>query len=166
MSQIRTQAMTSKNGRTIIGRILPGTDLIGGIEKICQDNDLNCGAIVAAIGSLSRGGFVYALPNKNTKMGIKYSDPTIVDGPLELLACQGMIGLTVEGDRSIHLHGLVSDPDRKVYGCHFLENANPVLVTVEILIHEHEGVRMVREQDIETGFLLFKFYEALNMMDS
>jgi len=126
--------MASKNGRTIIGRILPGTDLIGGIEKICQDNHLAYGTIVAAIGSLSRGEFVYALPDKSAKM---------------------------EGDLSIHLHGLMSDSDMKVYGCHFLENANPVLVTVEILIHEHEGVRMVREQDIETGFPLFKFYNAL-----
>ena len=161
MNQMRTQAMVSKNGRTIIGRILPGTDLIGGIEKICQDNHLAYGTIVAAIGSLSRGEFAYALPDKNTKMGVKYSDPTTVEGPLELLACQGMIGLTIEGDLSVHLHGLMSDSDMKVYGCHFLNNANPVLVTVEILIHEHEGVRMVREQDIETGFPLFKFYEAL-----
>jgi predicted DNA-binding protein with PD1-like motif len=153
--------MVSKNGRTIIGRILPGTDLIGGIEKICQDNHLAYGTIVAAIGSLSRGEFDYALPDKNAKMGVKYSDPTTVEGPLELLACQGMIGLTIEGDLSVHLHGLMSDSDMKVYGCHFLNNANPVLVTVEILIHEHEGVRMVREQDIETGFPLFKFYEAL-----
>ena len=41
-----------------------------------------------------------------------------------------------------------------------IQNGNPVLVTVEFLIHEHEGVRMVREQDMETNFPLFKFYEA------
>jgi hypothetical protein len=160
MNQIRTQAMVSKNERTIIGRILPGTDLIGGIERICQDNRVNYGTIVTAIGSLSRAGFVYALPGKSAKMGIKYSDPTTVEGPLELLACQGMIGLTPEGDLSVHLHGVMSDSNMKVYGCHFLKNANPVLVTVEFLIHEHEGIRMVREQDMETDFPLFKFYEA------
>ena len=160
MNQIRTQAMVSENKRTIIGRILPGTDLISGIEKICQDNHLAYGTIVAAIGSLSKGEFVYALPDKGAKMGIKYSDPTTVEGPLELLACQGMIGLTVEGDLSVHLHGLMSDSDMKVYGCHFQKNANPVLVTVEFLIHEHEGVRMVREQDMETDFPIFKFYRA------
>ena len=33
MNQIRTQAMVSKNERTIIGRILPGTDLIGRYRK-------------------------------------------------------------------------------------------------------------------------------------
>jgi predicted DNA-binding protein with PD1-like motif len=93
-------------------------------------------------------------------MGIKYSDPTTVNGPLELLACQGMIGPTPEGDLSVHLHGLMSDSDMKVYGCHFLKNGNPVLITVEFLIHEHDGVRMVREQDMETDFPLFKFYEA------
>jgi uncharacterized protein len=160
MNQIRTQAVFSKNKKTLVGRILPGTDLIGGIEKICQDNHLAYGTIVTAIGSLSRGEFVYALPDKSAKMGIKYSDPTTIEGPLELLACQGMIGLTAEGDLSVHLHGLMSDSNMKVYGCHFLKNGNPVLITVEILIHEHEGVRMVREQDSETDFPLFKFYKA------
>jgi predicted DNA-binding protein with PD1-like motif len=152
--------MVSKNKRTIIGRILPGTDLISGIEKICHDNHLTYGTIVTAIGSLSRGEFVYALPDNSAKMGIKYSDPTTVEGPLELLACQGMIGLTPEGDLSVHMHGLMSDSKMKVYGCHFLKNANPVLVTVEFLIHEHEGIRMVREQDMETDFPLFRFIEA------
>jgi predicted DNA-binding protein with PD1-like motif len=160
MNKMRTQTVALNKGKTIVGRILPGTDLISGIERICQDHHVNYGTIVAAIGSLSRAGFVYALPDKSAKMGIKYSDPTTVEGPLELLACQGMIGLTAEGDLSVHLHGLMSDSNMKVYGCHFLKNGNPVLITVEILIHEHEGVRMVREQDSETDFPLFKFYKA------
>lgn len=160
MNQIRTQIVALKKGKIIVGRILPGTDLISGIEKICQDNQITHGTIITAIGSLIRAEFVYAVPDKNAKIGIKYSEPTRVEGPLELLACQGTIGLTVEGHLSIHLHGLMSDPDMKVYGGHLLENVNPVLVTVEIMIHENQDVQIVREQDVETGFPVFKFYKA------
>jgi predicted DNA-binding protein with PD1-like motif len=160
MSQIRTQAVASKKGRAVVGRIFPGTDLIKGIEKVCQDNQVTSGTIVAGIGSLSRAQFVYAVPDKDAKMGIKYSEPVRVEGPLEVLACQGTIGLTAEGQLGIHLHGLMSDPDMKVYGAHFLEDGNPVLVTVEIMIHENQDVRTAREQDLETGFPVFGFYEA------
>jgi predicted DNA-binding protein with PD1-like motif len=54
----------------------------------------------------------------------------------------------------------MSDPDMKVYGGHFLEDGNPVLVTLEIMIHENQDARTVREQDVETGFPVFRFYEV------
>lgn len=160
MTQIRTQAVASKRGRAIVGRILPGTDLIKGIEKVCQDNQVTSGTIVVGIGSLVRAQFIYAVPDKGATIGMKYSEPTRVEGPLELLACQGTIGLTAEGQLGIHLHGLMSDPDMKVYGGHFLENGNPVLATLEIRIQENQDVRIVREQDVETGFPVFRFYEV------
>ena len=103
---------------------------------------------------------VYAIPDASSKIGIRYHDPVIIGGPLELLACQGVIGQTEEGTLSVHLHGLFSDATMKVYGGHFLVGGNPVLATVEILIQESSDVRMIREQDEETGFLLFKFYQS------
>lgn len=159
MNRIRTQTVALKKGKIILGRILPGTDFIKGIKKVCKDNHVMYGTIVAAIGSLNRAEFIYAAPDKNAKIGIKYSESSHIEGPLELLACQGMIGQTSDGQLSIHLHGLMSDPDMKVYGGHFLENGNPVLATLEIMIHENQGIRMIREQDDETGFPVFKFYK-------
>ena len=160
MSEIRTEAVASKKGRAIVGRILPGTDLVKGIDRICQDNQVTSGTIVAGIGSLVRAQFIYAVPDKDAPIGIKFSEPTQVEGPLEVLACQGTVGLTAEGGLGIHLHGLMSGPDMKVYGGHFLEGGNPVLATLEIRIHENQDVRIVREQDGETGFPLFRFYQV------
>jgi len=34
------------------------------------------------------------------------------------------------------------------------------LVTLEIMIHENQDARTVREQDVETGFPVFRFYEV------
>lgn len=154
----RVQTVVSEKGRRIVGRLLPGTDLIKGIEKVCHDHDMVCGAIVAVIGSLTEAKIAYAVADQTGKIGVRYSDPKQIEGPLELLACQGMIGRTVDAESSIHLHGLMSNPEMTVCGGHFLENGNPVLATAEIFIQECSDVQMVREEDEESGFPLFMFY--------
>lgn len=158
MNRIETMAEAFEGGRSIVGRLLPGTDLIRGVETICRDHGVKRGAVVSGIGSLERGEFVYAVPDRNSRFGIKYSDPVRVEGPLELISCQGMIGQTPEGRMITHLHGLLSATDMTVRGGHLLENGNPVLVTVEVMIHEIKDVRVIKEMDEETGFPLFKFY--------
>ncbi len=132
--------------------------MIEGIETICREHGVRRGAVVAAIGSLRRAQFVYAVPDEHSRIGMKYSDPVRVEGPLELVACQGMIGEMAEGGLNIHIHGLMSGPDMTIYGGHFLEKGNPVLVTVETMIHEITNIRVIKALDEETGFPLFKFY--------
>jgi len=158
METIRIQAVASEKGKRIVGRLLPGTDLISGIEAMCQQHRVTSATILSVIGSLIEARMVYAVPDASGKIGIRYHDPVTIAGPLELLACQGVVGQTEEGVPSVHLHGLVSDPAMKVVGGHFLAGGNLVLATAEILIQESSDVRMIREQDEETGFALFKFY--------
>lgn len=158
MESIRIQAVMSEAGKRVVGRLLPGTDLITGIEAMCQQHQVTSATIVSVIGSLTQAQMVYAVPDESGKIGIRYHDPVIVSGPLEILACQGGIGQSADGGLSVHLHGLISDPAMRVYGGHFLAGGNPVLATAEILIQECRDVRMIREMDDETGFPLFKFY--------
>lgn len=158
MDNLRSQTVKLADERTIVGRLMPGTDLIRGIAKICNDNHVDYGAIVTAFGSLKQASIVYAVPDQSNKIGIRYCEPTIVDGPLELLACQGMIGLTPEKRINIHLHGVMSDPHMKMYGGHFIEEGNIVLATVEIVILHTPEVHIIKELDDETQFPLFKFY--------
>ena len=158
MSDIRIQAAVSNTGKKVVARLLPGTDLLAGIREICLQTGVSSGVIVSVLGSLKQAEIVYAVPDKAGKIGIKYHDPVRINGPLELLACQGIVGKSGDGELSIHLHGLMSDPEMRVFGGHFLENVNPVLATAEILIQETADVEMIREQDEETGFPLFKFY--------
>ena len=158
MDNIRIQSVSSEKGRKIVGRLLPGTDLIKGIEAMCRRHEVACGTIASVIGTLAEAGIIYAISDESGKIGLRYCDPVRIEGPLELLACQGLVGRSVDGETSIHLHGLMSGPKMTVYGGHFIENGNPVLATAEVLIHETGDVRMVREPDEETGFTLFKFY--------
>ena len=158
MEPIRIQAVASEAGKRIVGRLLPGTDLIDGIEAMCQQHQVAGATIVSVIGSLTQAEMVYAVPDEAGKIGIRYHDPVTIRGPLEILSCQGFVGQSDQGPLSVHLHGLVSDPAMRVVGGHFLAGGNPVLATAEILIQECSDVRMIREQDEETGFPLFKFF--------
>ena len=155
------QPIESAESRIITERLLPGTELISGIKRICSDNGLVCGAIVGGIGSLETAEIICVIPDKNGKIGIKYCDPIIIDGPMELLSCQGMIGHTREGETSVHIHGIICDSNMKLYGGHFVDRCI-TLVTVEITIIEITDTDQLREFDEETGFSIFKFYSKKN----
>jgi hypothetical protein len=154
----RFASRQAKLGRVVFGRLFPGTDLMTGLLNICRGNDIKYGSIVAMIGSLAKARFIYAIPYERAKLGIKYSQPVEIDGPLEFIGGQGIIGVSDIGDTVIHLHGIVSDKSMKVYAGHFVDGGNPVLATIEVVIHELNEIKLVRGYDEETEFPLFKPY--------
>jgi uncharacterized protein len=161
MENVRIITTVSKNGRRILGRLLPSTDLIMGIKAMCRQVNLDCGIIVSVIGSLKMAEFHYAVPDESQRLGIRMQSIRI-RGPLELLSCQGVIGLTEERDLSIHLHGVVSDDEMKLYGGHFLPDSSPILGTGEIIIQESSDVQIILKQDEETGRAVHKYYSLIN----
>ena len=62
MEKSRIQAVTSQKGKRIVGRLLPGTDLITGIEVMCKQNHVTSAMILSVIGSLTEAQMVYAIP--------------------------------------------------------------------------------------------------------
>lgn len=85
----------------------------------------------------------------NNRAGAGYSEPKFLDGPLELLSGQGSIGQEEGGGLFVHLHGLLSDRDGRIYGGHLVRGENPVLITCEIMIGHAEGIQMLRTHDPE-----------------
>ena len=158
MNRENIQSTLFRRGKSIVARILPGLDLIEGIEEICRQHDICNASVVSAIGTLEYATVVYVVPEKKARIGVTYVPPRRIEGPLELLAAQGAVGRNLEKQLSVHLHGLVSLPDMSVRGGHFVKGANPVLATAEVHLLEGIGVDMQREPDFETGFELFKFY--------
>lgn len=156
---LKSKSVVSKNNRLIVGRILPEVDLIEGIKDICEKNHIRYGVVKSIIGSLKRGGVVYAIDDKKSPLGIKYSDPTYFQGPLELLCCQGIVGKDENGDFQIHLHGLMSDKHLRILGGHFISGENIILATAEVAIQTVEDAEFIRKFDIETGFPLFNFIQ-------
>lgn len=154
---IREYTKESNVKRIIVGRIPKDIDLITGIKEVCNSYGIKYGYIVSIIGSLKTGRFIYAIPSEGSKLGFKYSEPVDLEGPLELLASQGTIGLDDEtGGLSVHLHMLVSDKYMRVFGGHFIDGGNDIAATAEIVIHEIDNVELHRSFDEQTGFNLFK----------
>jgi len=139
--------------RAVLVKVLPGSDIIEGIEKACHDMDIKCGAITSCIGSLQRTSLLVAVP-LNNKVGAGYSEPRNLNGPLELISGQGTIGED-EGTAFVHIHGMVSDKDGNVYGGHLIKGENPVLITCEIMISPVDGIQMVRTYDPEVDMKVF-----------
>lgn len=142
--------------RVITGRIPPGVDLITGIKEICSEYRIKHGYISMIIGSLESLTIIYAVPDENKKINIKYSENTMLYGPLELLNAQGLIGEDENSDLSVHVHILVSDRYMRVFGGHLVEGGSKVAATAEIVIHELRETKYIRSFDEETGFNLFK----------
>lgn len=61
-------------GKVISARILMGTDIIEGIEAICQENDIESATIVSCIGSLQNSSFVYLIPDEISKINVRFSE--------------------------------------------------------------------------------------------
>ncbi|MCS7233060.1 MAG: DNA-binding protein [Synergistetes bacterium] len=156
MGEVRVVSVSSLSNRVVVGRVFPGTDLIEGILRICEDHGISSGSIDLVLGSLRKFTFVYPIRDDQNKMGVKYCDPVEIDGPIELLCGNGIVGVASSGGKALHLHAVVADRNGRVYGGHVLQG-NPVLVTVEVVIRELSDVNVIRGLDEETGFTLFSF---------
>ncbi len=152
---IRYQAVSGKLGKVVIGRLLPGTDIIEGIEKICKDHSIKSAFVSLSIGSLQKATFLLAMAQEGTKLGIVYTEPIEIPGPIEFLSGLGVVceGET-EGELETHFHATFSNEKKEVYGGHLVKGKNPTLATIDLSIIEVKGVKIGRKFDEETGFVL------------
>ncbi len=145
-SNSRYNYAAGTSGKTVVARLKPKTDLIGGLIEICNENGIRCGAIVCGLGTLDGAVVLTAAPTPGTKSGVGYSEPIIVKGMIEFICGQGII-MEKEGDLFIHFHGLFMDEGGKFYGGHFNPGGNPVLSTIDVVITEAAGVKAMRMLD-------------------
>ena len=155
MAELRTKHVCGELSRVIPLRLLPGTDLINGLKKVCEDNGVRHGAILSAIGTLRKLTIQIFVPNEKTKLGAAYDPPQTIPGPIEIMGIQGVIFETESGEVALHLHGVFCDKDGKTLGGHIVPGENPVLATLDAVIGEVAGVRMMRRYDEETDLNLF-----------
>lgn len=141
-------------GRTIVARLLPGTDLMDGIGKVCKEHRLQYGYFGSVIGSLQKATFVVAVPEKEALLGFKYCEPIELEGPIELVGGQGVVCQSEDGELMIHLHAQGSTPDQTAFGGHFSTGGNPVLATVDLVIVEVAGAKLMRRFDPVCGLAM------------
>lgn len=154
MSEIRFESAAGKTGKFIPARILPGTDLLEGIEAICAKHGIKY-AYVTCFGSFSAAGYMYLVPKADAKVKAGYGSVLQKGGPIEFLSGTGVV-CQKDGSTDIHFHGTMCDENGNVFGGHMVKGYNPTLTTVDVVIIECEGAEMFRGYDAETDLTQFQ----------
>ncbi len=146
-----------RSGDMIVGRLLPGTELVPGLVQACKRHGARYAAVVSLIGSLRGTDYFFIEPDETSPFGIRYGRPVNVPGGVEIVGCQGLIGEWDDGRPSAHLHYTLIDTAGRMYSGHVAETGNPCLVTVEFALRILEGGAVIRRFDPGLGFPIFTF---------
>lgn len=141
--EIRLREAVGEVGKAIAVRLLPGTDLVTGLIDACERHGVHSGAVVACIGSLSTATIDY-----------EGHAPVVLHGTITIYSAQGIISADPTGKVAIHLHASFGDERGNMYGGQFGPGGCPVLNTLEAVIIELPGVRLLRDRDPETGYIV------------
>lgn len=146
-------------GRIITVRLRPGTDVLLGLTEACKRYDINNGVILSAIGSLNGVQFCNPVELPETKAGYGYGETLHLTGPIELTSAAGIICHDDAGVTNLHVHVDLTDRHGNAHGGHLVEGTK-VLLTVDAVIAEVEGVIMGRKFNEELGVPLFAPVQA------
>jgi len=155
MPEIRAKTLPARFGRVFPVRLLPGTDIMSGLKKVCEDNNIRHGHLLMAIGSLNQLTIQIFRPNPKAKIGAGYTEPETIPGPIEILGLSGIIFETETGEIALHLHGSFCDKEGKVLGGHLVPGGNPICATMDACIAEVADAKFMVRYDEETDLSLF-----------
>jgi len=133
-------------GRICFSRLLEDEDLLDGIKRRAEENNIRSG-VIALIGTL-----------KNVTMGF-YKDKKYeyipIQGPLEIASCIGNVSTNESGEVVVHAHVLVSNQKGEAFGGHLMKGSW-VGATAELVIIEAGDVTLQRALDEKTNLNLLK----------
>lgn len=117
-------------------RLHRGDDLLGSIRHLCEQQQIQAGVILSAVGCILRGRIRDA-------SGVHIRS---LEGHYEIVSLNG----TVSRQRC-HLHIALSAEDLSTLGGHLCSGCI-INTTCELVIAELPGIRYDVEQDPETGY--------------
>jgi predicted DNA-binding protein with PD1-like motif len=132
-------------GRTLIGRLPKGADLVEGIQALCEEHGIRA-AWVEAVGAVSRLTFAHYDQAER-----RYQEKTSSDHH-EMSGFVGNISLR-DGRPFLHAHASFADREGVTRGGHLVPGST--VWVAEVRIVELEGVELIRELDEETGLALW-----------
>jgi predicted DNA-binding protein with PD1-like motif len=120
---------SGRYGRIFVIRLKPNQDMIEGVETAAAELGATNAVVRSAVGSLVDAALGYGAGDSRSV--------TSIEGPgIEILTLSGEIRPDAEGRPIARLRGTVSDSDARVYGGVFLRGANPICITLEIVMQE------------------------------
>lgn len=146
---VRAHLAEGFEGKTVVARLLPGTDLLSGIEEVCRANQMKYATISSCFGSLKKAGYVYLVEKPETNIGAGYGELISRNGPIEFLNGTGIV-CQRDDQFETHIHGTMCDHNGAVFGGHLIKGENKVL-TVDLVLKEIKNMTVLRSFDSETG---------------
>jgi len=135
-----------ERGRTFMGRLPSGADIIASITKIANEEGVKVGT-VEVHGIVSRA--VVTIFNAGTKM----AETIEREGGMEIAAMSGTIS-QFKGRSMGRLNGLLAAPDGSMVGGTI--GVGTIAHATEVVITELLGGTLARDFDMETGLPLWK----------
>jgi uncharacterized protein len=132
-------------GRTFVGRLPTGTDLVEEIERFATEHEIRA-AWVSAIGAVSRSAYAYY--NQTTRQYKEMASPR----HHEMFGFAGNLSMR-DGRPFLHAHAGFGEINGETIGGHLLPGC--VVWVAEIEIRELLGVELTRELDELTGLALW-----------
>lgn len=112
-------------GRIAVVRIRPNEDLVTAVEAACREHGLSHAIVRSAVGSLVDA----ALEAGGSRLEIP--------GPgIEILTLAGEVRSERPGKPLADLRGTIADGNARIYGGRFARGANPVCITIEMVLQE------------------------------
>jgi uncharacterized protein len=154
-----TRSGIGRLGRILVIRLGPGEDLLPGLTHELERADLTRGVILSGLASL-RHLSVRNITRFPDQWPIEphMRERTTIPGPLEVLAMQGNVAPTPDGEVFIHCHveASIGSPPAVTYGGHLIEDTI-VATTAELVVAEIEDLDLHRVHDpvtrtLELGF--------------
>jgi len=144
--------------RSIVVTVESGSDLVENLEEVAKKENLRNAVVLSGVGSLNKASFrnIETTPRSGADAGsrllTKGPKMTVknLDGPMEIISLEGNITRDEEDRPVLHLHGMVSDEEARVFGG-ALNKGCEVSRQVEIFIAEIDGVDVRRVLNHKTG---------------
>jgi predicted DNA-binding protein with PD1-like motif len=135
----------ARPGRTFVGRLERGSDLVEGIERICAERGVTA-AWVSVIGAVSHAAYAYY--DQAAHRYLELSSDT----HHEITGFVGNVSLR-DGKPFLHGHATFADEHGACVGGHLVLGI--VVFVAEFTIREMTGVELVRTYDEEFGLALW-----------
>lgn len=113
-------------GRIAVVRIKPNEDLCRAVAAAAEAEGFSRALVRGAVGSLLDAALGYGAGKRLD-----------VEGPgVEILTLAGEVRPDAAGKAEARLTGTISDSKAQVYGGRFLPDANPICITLELVLQE------------------------------
>jgi uncharacterized protein len=142
---VESRFWEAKPGRTLVGRLATGSDLVQEIERVCAEQDIRA-AWVSVVGAVQEASFAYY-----DQHALRYLELGSTDHH-ELTGFVGNVSIR-DGKPFLHAHANFADREGNAVGGHLVPGC--VVWVAEVTLREMTGVELERTPDQLTGLALW-----------